>query len=377
MNIESDSKQTVKQSIIKQNTAKQRITKRLLAISMASLMFVSIPTIYANAEEPSTSYQPTEPIITTTSYTTTWLRVRAEPSFNGEVIDCLEPATSVQVIETMSNGWTAVWYDGSLRFMYSDYLTTGEDGVQQEDYITQNIEIDGVQQENAIFGENFSSDTFEESAVPSQVFDIDFDSESQNFDNETDFLETIEDNNNHDIKDEDDFTSIYDNEIYSESTDFDTNHEYFCDDEESDSIAIWYADEDDENDEGYVYIEPEYNDEDTFENKEVNEWYDIDGVNTYFDKAYSAEDFKQLGIITYNGLTYTYYSEQVLPGGGLDIPNRHINSDGYVVDGEGYIVLASPDLDNYTRYSTIITPFGYGKFYDHCPEGNFDVYVAW
>ena len=44
---------------------------------------------------------------------------------------------------------------------------------------------------------------------------------------------------------------------------------------------------------------------------------------------------------------------------------------------EGYIVLASPDLANYPRYSTIITPFGYGKFYDHCTVGNFDVYVAW
>lgn len=65
--------------------------------------------------------------------------------------------------------------------------------------------------------------------------------------------------------------------------------------------------------------------------------------------------------------------QSVLPGGGLNIPGRHINAGGYVADKDGYIVLA-----NDAPKGTIInTPFGYkGKVYDRGTYGNhFDVYT--
>lgn len=91
---------------------------------------------------------------------------------------------------------------------------------------------------------------------------------------------------------------------------------------------------------------------------------------------YSPEYFCNMGLINWGGWTWSWYSELVLPGGGLDIPGRH-TSGGYVMDGDGYICLASDVLD----YGTVVaTPFGsYGKVYD-CGVGNdnwIDVYVSW
>lgn len=96
-------------------------------------------------------------------------------------------------------------------------------------------------------------------------------------------------------------------------------------------------------------------------------------VVTTSQKLYALRQFMFDGIIHWNGLKFTYYSQSVLPGGGLKIPGRHINADGYVADGDGYIVLA-----NNAPLGTIIdTPFGYkGKVYDRGTVGNhFDVYI--
>ena len=49
------------------------------------------------------------------------------------------------------------------------------------------------------------------------------------------------------------------------------------------------------------------------------------------------------GRIWFNGHTETYYSQKVLPGAGLNIPGRHIASEGTIRDIDGYIVLASDD----------------------------------
>lgn len=95
--------------------------------------------------------------------------------------------------------------------------------------------------------------------------------------------------------------------------------------------------------------------------------------STTSPKLYALRQFMFDGIIYWNGLKFTYYSQQVLPGGGLRIPGRHVNADGYVADGDGYIVLA-----NNAPLGTIIdTPFGYkGKVYDRGTVGNhFDVYI--
>lgn len=81
------------------------------------------------------------------------------------------------------------------------------------------------------------------------------------------------------------------------------------------------------------------------------------------------------GRIWYNGRTETYYSQKVLPGGGLAIPGRHIASDGTIRDADGYIVLAS---DDYPRGTVVETSLGAGKVYDTgSGSGNIDLYTDW
>lgn len=90
-------------------------------------------------------------------------------------------------------------------------------------------------------------------------------------------------------------------------------------------------------------------------------------------KLYTLDQFWSLGVVYYNNYKFTYYSQRVLPGGGLRIPGRHVNKDGYVADENGYIVLAG-SAPMGTIYDT---PFGYkGKIYDRGTTGNhLDVYV--
>lgn len=93
---------------------------------------------------------------------------------------------------------------------------------------------------------------------------------------------------------------------------------------------------------------------------------------------YFPDEFQTSGVINWGEYTWTYYSELILPGDGLNIPGRHTTSDGYVCDGDGYVVLAA-DLSMLPRYSVVDTPFGYtGKVYDTgCAYGTLDVYVGW
>lgn len=79
------------------------------------------------------------------------------------------------------------------------------------------------------------------------------------------------------------------------------------------------------------------------------------------------------GVVYANGYRYTYYSESVLPGNGLSIPGRH-HANGCVVDGDGYICVASSDL---ARGTVVPTPLGDGKVYDcGCASGTIDLYIA-
>lgn len=88
---------------------------------------------------------------------------------------------------------------------------------------------------------------------------------------------------------------------------------------------------------------------------------------------YTLEQFMFSGAVNWGGYRFTYYSEQVLPGPGLEIPGRHVNDDGYVSDSDGYIVLAG-DAPKGTVFET---PFGHpGKIYDRGTFGtHLDVYV--
>lgn len=90
-------------------------------------------------------------------------------------------------------------------------------------------------------------------------------------------------------------------------------------------------------------------------------------------KLYTLGQFMSAGVINWSGYKFTYYSQQVLPGGGLSIPGRHVNADGYVADADGYIVLAN----SAPKGTVINTPFGYqGKVYDRGTSGNhYDVYI--
>lgn len=81
------------------------------------------------------------------------------------------------------------------------------------------------------------------------------------------------------------------------------------------------------------------------------------------------------GRIWFNGHTETYYSQKVLPGGGLDIPGRHIASDGTIRDSSNYIVVAS---DDYPKGTVVQTSLGPGMVYDTgSGSGNIDLYTDW
>ena len=86
---------------------------------------------------------------------------------------------------------------------------------------------------------------------------------------------------------------------------------------------------------------------------------------------------KSKGVVRYNGHRETYYSQRVLPGGGLRIPGRHVADDGTIRDKDGYIcVAANPSF--YARGSKLMISLGPAKVYDSgCAYGTIDVYCNW
>jgi hypothetical protein len=97
----------------------------------------------------------------------------------------------------------------------------------------------------------------------------------------------------------------------------------------------------------------------------------IQTSNTY---KYSPSYLMNMGVIYDSGWKYTWYSERVLPGGGLNIPGRWSDGD-FVRDENGYICVASSDL---AKGTVIETPWGTAKVYDcGCASGTIDIYVSW
>lgn len=98
---------------------------------------------------------------------------------------------------------------------------------------------------------------------------------------------------------------------------------------------------------------------------------------TYYEPAYSGGTDLQTDGVVYgdDGTRYTWYSQNVLPGGGLDIPGRSVSEEGYVTDGDGNIAVASSD---YAYGTELETPWGSAIVYDTgCASGTVDVYTAW
>ena len=105
------------------------------------------------------------------------------------------------------------------------------------------------------------------------------------------------------------------------------------------------------------------------------------GYILLYDKSYNVEtDVKlnsYIGVVYFNGHKETYYSQNVLLGGGLRIPGRHVAEDGTVRDEEGYICVAADW--NYLPYgATVLTSLGPARVYDTgCDYGVVDIYVNW
>ncbi len=84
---------------------------------------------------------------------------------------------------------------------------------------------------------------------------------------------------------------------------------------------------------------------------------------------------RSLGRIKFNGHWETWYSQKVLPGKGLKIPGRHVDKDGLIRDGNGYICVATTLVKMGEK---IQTSLGMGKRYDYCGTANtVDIYTNW
>lgn len=96
--------------------------------------------------------------------------------------------------------------------------------------------------------------------------------------------------------------------------------------------------------------------------------------------VYKGRSFKRRGRAKWNGWSWTWYSQRVLPGRWLKIPGRHVDKRGFVCDKDGYICLGS-GRSNKKKKAIVPTPFGkYGKVYDTNGRNHnkwFDVYVNW
>lgn len=98
----------------------------------------------------------------------------------------------------------------------------------------------------------------------------------------------------------------------------------------------------------------------------------INGGNPYGNSFYSD------GVAYIGDQEFNWYSQNVMPGGGLDELNangRHVDeSTGFVVDKDGYITVASPWGRD--EVGTVVdTPFGQGKVYDANEGGAYDLYT--
>ena len=106
----------------------------------------------------------------------------------------------------------------------------------------------------------------------------------------------------------------------------------------------------------------------------------FNGIPLQYNKRYHITSNPlnvSMGVKYFNGAKETYYSQRVLPGGGLKIPGRHVADDGTIRDKDGYIVV-SCNYSFRSKYSKFLTSLGPAKVYDTgCRQGVVDIYVNW
>lgn len=151
----------------------------------------------------------------------------------------------------------------------------------------------------------------------------------------------------------------------SNNNDTDTDTQTIDDDNDTDcSIDIDNCFED-------TYIEENYDYVNSYDD------YNYTDNTSYCNADYTADEFQELGIISWGMYRYTWYSELVLSGEGLEIEGRYVDENGFVCDIDNYICVAS---DSLARGTIVDTPFGkQGKVYD-CGCGYDDIidcYVSW
>lgn len=126
--------------------------------------------------------------------------------------------------------------------------------------------------------------------------------------------------------------------------------------------------------EDVVYYEETYSEQESYEE-------DYEGASYEEEDAITADestDLETMGVIYDGDTRYTWYSERVLPGGGLTELNesgRYTDEEGFVRDGDGFIAVASSDHEIGTELDT---PWGAARVYDSgCDSGTVDVYTGW
>ncbi len=106
----------------------------------------------------------------------------------------------------------------------------------------------------------------------------------------------------------------------------------------------------------------------------------FEGVKLQYSEPYKITSNplnRRMDVKEYRGHRETYYSQKVLPGGGLNIPGRHIAKDGTVRDKNGYICVAAHG--KYLKQGQkVMTSLGPGIVRDTgCSYRTIDVYVNW
>jgi len=87
------------------------------------------------------------------------------------------------------------------------------------------------------------------------------------------------------------------------------------------------------------------------------------------------KSFINKNVIKFKGHRETWYSQKLLPEKNLNIPGRHPDARGLIVDKDGYIVVRALLVP---IGGTIETFLGMGKCYGTSTTANFvDIYTNW